>query len=203
MDTLNGTNLGKYCSAPRNKIGNPSHTTVDKDGSVWLSNRSNIGSHGHGTIVHISLIENNQCKDRNGTPGIQTSIGLGDIKFWANATGNRSVLTAKDECIVHYTEVRSSGTRQVSIDLDNNVWVSGFDNRTFNKVKGGRWDTPSSGDIMVSHPSVGYDGYGSLMDPNGVWSANPLLRWDTSKPLNRMNGDPSGNSIGPLASGTN
>ena len=177
---------------------------MDKDGSVWLSNPNNIGPNGRGTIVHIGLIENNQCEDRNGSPGIQTSSGLGDIKFWTGATGNRSVSTAQDECIVHYTEVSSSGTRHVSIDSDNNVWVSGSGLQRFDKVKGGRWDTPGSGDIMVSYPSVGYGGYGGLMDPNGfIWSSAPLLRWDTSKPLSGANGDPVGPSIGPLASGTN
>ena len=38
----------------------------------------NIGPNGHGTIVHIGLIENNQCEDSNGSPGIQTSTGLGE-----------------------------------------------------------------------------------------------------------------------------
>ncbi len=76
----------------------------------------------------------------------------------------------------------------------------------FDKVKGGKWDTPGSGEIILSYPSVYYGGYGGLMDPNGViWSANPLLRWDTSKPLTGTNGDPdpAGFSIGPLASDKN
>ena len=203
VDTLNGTILGEYSSAPRSD-GSPSRTTVDKDGSVWLANRADIGPQGGGTIVHIGLAENNQCEERNGIPGIQTSTGLGDIKPWADATGNRSVSTAQDECIVHYTEVNSRGTRHVSIDSDNNVWVSGLWNRAFDKVKGGRWTTPGSGEILVSFPSVGYGGYGGLMDPNGfIWSSSPLLRWDTSLPLNGTNGDPSGPSIGPLALNTN
>ena len=111
---------------------------VRKDGSVWLANRENVGPNGFGTIVHIGLLENNQCEDRNSIPGIQTSTGLADILPSANETGNRSVLTAEDECIVHYTEVNSAGTRHMSIDFDNNVWVSGTDIRNFDKVKGGR-----------------------------------------------------------------
>jgi hypothetical protein len=92
----------------------------------------------------------------------------------------------------------------MSIDSDNNVWVSGTEIRNFDKVKGGRWDTPDSGSILVSYPSVDYGGYGGLMDRNGfIWSSKPLLRWDTSKPLNGTKGDPPGPSIGPLASGTN
>jgi hypothetical protein len=79
VDTLTGAILGEYRSGPRNRsMRDPSRTTVDKDGSVWLSNRENIGPHGHGTIVHIGLAENNQCKDCNGIPGIQTSTGVGN-----------------------------------------------------------------------------------------------------------------------------
>jgi streptogramin lyase len=208
VNTLTGAILGEYKSAPR-ADGSPSRTTVDKDGSVWLSNRNDIGPNGNGTIVHIGLLENNQCEDRNGDKIIQTSTGLGDIKVWANESGTRGVQTAEDECIVHYTEVSSTGTRHLSIDADNNVWVSGSSNQAFDKVKGGRYDIVDangkhSGDILTSYPSVGYGGYGGLMDPNGfIWSARPLLRWDTSKPLIGANGDPAGDSIGPLPDGIN
>ncbi|KAL3756914.1 hypothetical protein ACHAWU_005918 [Discostella pseudostelligera] len=212
VDTVTGTILGEYRSAPRTD-GSPSRTTVDKDGSVWLSNRNNIGPNaGNGTIVHIGLLENNQCEDRNGDNVIQTSTGLGDIKPWADANGTRGIQTADDECIVHYTEVSSTGTRHLSIDANNNVWVSGYWNKAFDKVKGGRYDNVDadgkhSGDILESFPSVGFGGYGGLMDPDGfIWSARPLLRWDTSKPLIPgavNNGDPAGDSIGPLPDGKN
>ena len=36
---------------------------------------------------------------------------------------------------------------------------------------------------------MGFGGYGGLIDQNGViWSSNPMLRWDTSKPLTGANG---------------
>ena len=78
VDTISGAILGEYRTAPTTKIGNPQRTTVDKDGSVWVANWNNVGPHGRGTIVHIGLIENNQCEDSNGSPGIQTSTGLGE-----------------------------------------------------------------------------------------------------------------------------
>ena len=157
VDTITGTILGEYRSAPDDLSGNPSRTTVDQDGSVWLTNRADIGPNRRGTVVHIGLLENNQCEDRNGQPGIQTSTGLGVIKPWADSSGTRNVGTAQDECIVHYTEVNSKGARHVSIDADNNVWVSRIFAPTpvspvipqpFDKVKGGKWDTPLSGTIL-------------------------------------------------------
>jgi sugar lactone lactonase YvrE len=214
VNTLTGEIKGEYRSAPDNLYGNPSRTTVDQDGSVWLSNRNDIGPNGGGTIVHVGLLENNQCEDRNGDGIIQTSTGLTDIKSWASGDGGtRGVQTADDECIVHYVEVSSSGTRHVSIDVDNNVWVGGYYLPNFDKVKGGRYDYvdaqgKKSGDILATFPSVGFGGYGGLIDSQGIlWSAglDDLLRWDTSGSLTPgQNGDPStGLSIGPLASGYN
>jgi hypothetical protein len=124
VDTTNGVILGEYRSTPRSQDGgNPSRTTVDQDGSVWLANRNDVGPGGYGTIVHIGLQENNQCEDRNGNGVIDTSIGLGNILDWRDDSGERGVATADDECIVHYTVVNSRGTRHVSIDKNNDVWV--------------------------------------------------------------------------------
>ena len=37
------------------------------------------------------------------------------------------------------------------------------------------------------------------MDRNGfIWSSKPLLRWDTSKPLNGTNGEPLDPALGHL-----
>ncbi|MGE5404436.1 MAG: PKD domain-containing protein, partial [Candidatus Saccharibacteria bacterium] len=80
----------------------------------------------------------------------------------------------------NYVRVSSSGTRHVSIDADNNVWVSGIGNRIFNKING------VTGAIMRTEGPVGIGGYGGLIDKNNViWSstAGPVLRWDTANPL--------------------
>lgn len=48
-------------------------------------------------------------------------------------------------------------------------------------MKGGKYDTASSGTITRTEASVFYGGYGGLIDPNGViWSARRLMRWDTA-----------------------
>lgn len=189
INTTTGDVLGEYRTTPSSQVlGNPSRTTVDNDGSVWVANRNNV-SNGFGTVLHIGLEENGQCEDRNGNGVIDTSTGLGNVLAWADDSGARGVATAADECIVHYTEVHSRGTRHVSVDGDNNVWVGGVTLRNFDLVKGGRYDVPGSGTILRSETSVGYGGYGGLIDGNGViWSARPLLRWDTALPLTGPNG---------------
>lgn len=199
IDTTTGAVLGKYRSRPSSQgAGNPSRTTVDNDGSVWVANRNDVWS-GWGSVLHIGLDENNQCEDRNGNGVIDTSSGIGDVKAWTNTTGTRAVATAADECIVHYTKVNSRGTRHVSVDSNNDVWVGGLTVRNYDLVKGGRYDVVGSGTIIRSETSVGYGGYGGLIDGNGViWSARHLLRWDTANPLTGTNGDPAGASIGPV-----
>ncbi|HWJ02281.1 MAG TPA: PKD domain-containing protein, partial [Verrucomicrobiae bacterium] len=79
--------------------------------------------------------------------------------------------------------VQSWGTRHVSVDKNNDVWVSGISGRQFDLIDG------TTGKIKRSEGSVGFGGYGGLIDKNGViWSSNQLLRWDTANPLSGSNG---------------
>lgn len=215
IDTNTGAVLAEYSTAPAGRGVDPSRTTVDNNGNVWVTNRAEGGSvaanaiapgtppvgGGMGSLVHIGLEENGQCVDRNGNGAIDTSTGLGDIRAWTNAGGADNlggVSTAADECIIHYTRVNSTGTRHVSVDANNNVWVSGIFDRDFDLVSG------STGMIIQQAGSVGFGGYGGLIDPSGViWSARPFLRWPVANPLAGPNGDPPGTSIGPLAPGFN
>ncbi|MHC4499143.1 MAG: PKD domain-containing protein, partial [Planctomycetota bacterium] len=156
IDTNTGAVLGEYLTSPSGN-GNPSRTTVDNNGNVWVANRNNVGPTGKGTVIHIASIP----------AGSTTSSGLGDVLAWGT-----------DDAVLHYVEVNSTGTRHLSVDANNDVWVSGTSNRVFDLVNG------STGAIIRSEPSVGYGGYGGLIDGNGViWSARNLLRWDTANPL--------------------
>lgn len=69
-----GAELGRYRTGPGN--GNPSRTTVDQDGNVWVGNRNN------NTITKVGLLEFGQCVDRNGDGAITTSTGGTDVKDW-------------------------------------------------------------------------------------------------------------------------
>src|SRR5215217_3388049 len=183
IDTKTGQILGEYFTSPNGQPRDPSRTTVDLNGNVWNTNRAG------NSVVHVGLVENGQCVDRNGNGIIETSTGFGDIKPWTNLNGadtNGGVTTAQDECIIHYTKVNSFGTRHVSVNKDNDIWVSGTSGRRFDLIDG------TTGQIKRAEPTVGFGGYGGLIDKAGViWSANPMLRWDTSKPLtgsNALNG---------------
>jgi RHS repeat-associated protein len=180
INTTTGQVIGEYFTSPAGQPKNPSRTTVDLNGNVWATNRDG------NSVVHVGLVENGQCVDRNGNGIIETSTGFNDIKPWTNTGGantNGGVSTAADECIIHYTKVNSFGTRHVSVTKANDIWVSGTSGRRFDLLDG------VTGQIKRAEPTVGFGGYGGLIDPNGViWSSNPMLRWDTSKPLTGANG---------------
>ncbi|HEX6284928.1 MAG TPA: Ig-like domain-containing protein, partial [Pyrinomonadaceae bacterium] len=180
INTKTGQVIGEYFTSPSGQPKDPSRTTVDHNGNVWATNRAG------NSVVHIGLVENGQCVDRNGNGLIETSTGFNNILPWPNTGGantNGGVTLAADECIIHYTKVNSFGTRHVSVNKDNDVWVSGTSGRRFDLLDG------VTGQIKRAEPTVGFGGYGGLIDKNSViWSSNPMLRWDTANPLTGANG---------------
>ncbi|MEW6381422.1 MAG: hypothetical protein AB1611_17725 [bacterium] len=179
--------VGEYQTAPNGMGMNPSRTTVDADGNVWVTNRDEYGyvpSEGQwmGSVTYIGSPETRWI-DRNGNGVCDTSTGLGDVKSWTNAGGADTyggTSTAEDECIIHYVRVHSTGARHVSVNEDNDVWVSGTGGSNFDLID------VETGTISRTENSIGCGGYGGLYDQNGViWSATPgsLLRWNTSSPL--------------------
>lgn len=194
VDTATGQIVGEYLSAPAGRLTDPSRTTVDQNGNVWVANRAENGSlpangllraGASGSAIHIGLEQNGQCVDRNGNGVIDTSHAQGDIKPWPNTGGadnTGGVSTATDECVLHYVRVNSTGTRHLSVTDTNDVWVSGTGERAFDLVDG------DTGTIVRAELPVNCGGYGGLIDRNGViWSAQPLLRWNTALPLTVAN----------------
>ena len=197
IDTRDGTIVGEYWSAPNGRGRNPSRTTVDLLGNVWVGNRDE-SSNGKGSVIKIGLIiggtrcnsdgqsnpsgdylkppfEYNTCIDRNNDGLIKTSRGLGDIRSWLNTGGvddNGGILTADDEAILLYVRVNGTNVRHVSVDRDNNVWVGGYGNKAFDLLHS------VSGTIQETF-NVGCGGYGGLVDRNGVLWSSSGLRYDT------------------------
>lgn len=112
IDINSGAILGEYKTAPDGNGGDPSRTTVDQLGNVWVSNRAEAGlSPGllppfnvsnKGSVTRIGLIIGgtrylsdplkkdyiyppwtySTCVDRDGDGRIKTSRGLADIRPW-------------------------------------------------------------------------------------------------------------------------
>ena len=200
IDVETGQILGEYFTSPSGMGRNPSRTTVDQFGNVWVANRAESGYSGgvrKGSITRIGLIIGGTRVDADGTPNptgqylappfeystvadrdgdglIKTSIGLGNILSWTNAGSadtDGGVTTADDECIINFTRVEATGTRTMAIDANNDLWVGGvFGSSPYNNHL--MVDGVTGNEIPGSLFNYGCGGYGGLIDGNGVlWSA--------------------------------
>lgn len=203
INTITGEVLGEFWSSPSGMGKNPSRTTVDQFGNVWVANRDE-SSGGKGSVTRIGLVIGGTRCDADGTPNpggqylkppfdystavdrdfdglIKTSYGLGNVLPWTNA-GNADaaggVTTAEDECIINYTRVNGTGTRTVAVDGNNDVWVGGTGNRWHEKLDGNTGQ-PIPGTQVIASCGGDYGGYGGLVDGNGfLWSARNLWKYD-------------------------
>jgi streptogramin lyase len=207
IDVNSGEIVGEFSTAPDGRFKNPSRTTVDRRGNVWVTNR-NEAAGGQGSIARIGVISGGTRVDADGTPNptggyldgpfsystcvdrdgdglIRTSTGLGDILPWTNAGGvdnDGGVDTADDECIINYTRTAGTNARTVAVDENNDVWVGGWGNRVHQKLDGTTGEP-----VPGTEFNAGCGGYGGFIDANGVlWSADASgfgsLRWDTDTP---------------------
>ena len=160
-----GQELGRYRTGPSN--GNPSRTTVDQEGNVWVGNRDN------NTITKVGLFEFGNCVDRNGNGKIDTSTGKDDVKDWSGYFGDgQGFANAQDECILQHVALSANGVstpsdiRMIAIDKDNNVFAGGHYQSSIFKVNG------RTGEIINAVNTNG-SFYGGLIDKNGnLWAAS-------------------------------
>lgn len=160
IDTRTGDELGVYSTSPDSVYSDPSRTTVDQDGNVWVGNRNS------NTIVKVGLKEFGQCVDRNNNGVIDSSTGRSDIKPWTGSDANG----AEDECILKYVALQADGVttpsdiRTVAIDPQNNVFVGGSGRTSIFKVNG------STGEIIAAATTL-QGHYGGVVDKAGnLWS---------------------------------
>jgi len=205
LDTRTGNELGRYRTSEGN--GNPSRTTVDKEGNVWVGNRNN------NTISKIGLSEWGQCIDRNKNGVIDTSHGANDIKNWG-----------EEECLLLHKALTYNGVetpldiRLVAIDKDNNVFAGGYNRTSLFKVNGANGDIIGAVNTLQGHYggvvdkygnlwsmqtgsgvvqkitndmstkeliSLGHNGYGIAIDKYGkIWTTEVYSRFSTFDPVN-------------------
>jgi len=175
--------LGEYRTAPAGMGVNPSRTTVDANGNVWVGNRNESGFVGGvrmGSVVKLSA-----------SPTGTTSTGVWngttfDALAWTNTAGadtNGGTSTAADTANLLYVRTAGTANRTIAVDAQNDVWVGGYSNKTHQQLDGttGATLTPP----VTLTPAQGSGGYGGLIDGNGIlwssgWSSNKIARIDTA-----------------------
>ncbi|MCX7909319.1 MAG: hypothetical protein N2560_07375, partial [Ignavibacteria bacterium] len=203
IDVETGEVIGEYYTYP-NGQGDPSRTTVDAWGNLWVGNRTtNAG------LTKIALVVGGTRCDSLGRPNpngqylkppfdwvsvgdwrnldrnrdglIKTSKGLQNILRWENLN-----LPPEDELIVFCKIFNSedlNNIRHISVDLDNNIWVGGF---SFPISQGYTIINNSNGDILMPITKYKAGGYGGFVNSSGFLVSsghqNGILILNTKKP---------------------
>jgi streptogramin lyase len=169
--------------------GNPSRTTVDANGDVWVGNRNEggvvpgLGNQGSVTKISANAMGTTSTGVWNGSTFNRLD--------WPNGGGVDSLggtSTAVDDAILHYVRTTGTFARHLSVDANNNIWVGGAPgvqsgNQAFQLYDGATGAAIPSSLGNTTSFDVNRGGYGGLVDSNGiVWSAglveNAMVRFD-------------------------
>ncbi len=166
-DTVTGDELGRYHTGPTTgPNGNPSRTTVDLEGSVWLGNRAT------GTVIKIGLYEKGNWIDKNSDGDCDTSQ---DLDNDGTITGTEILPWNTDECVLFSVYV-GGGPRGIAIDANNDLWVGTYvlpGGNKFFHIDGDLGTIISGDTIDLFGTGYAYRSYGALIDGNGyLWSSS-------------------------------
>ncbi len=193
VDTRTGNEEGRYrVNSNTAHGGNPSRTTVDLKGDVW------VGTRQAGTVVKIGNVESGHCMDRNGDGTIQTSR---DTNNDGNITGAEILSWGQDECVLYEvvlipgyegtfepgkynksydTDYVGVAPRGLAIDASNNLWAGTYSTGKYYYIDGATGQIKKTLDVSP----WGHAAYGAVIDKNGIlWSAklrDHVLRINTS-----------------------
>lgn len=173
--------FGEYFTAPNGMGRDPSRTTVDANGDVWVGNRAEAGG-GMGSVVKISASPMGITSD-----GVFGSAANGGVAGtynalpWTNAGGADSAggtSTSSDSAHLLYVRTAGTNVRTIAVNENNDVWVGGYGDKE-HQLHDGDTGAPLSGVLNFG----GDSGYGGLIDGNGVlwsagWSFSSLSRYD-------------------------
>jgi RHS repeat-associated protein len=230
IDVNTAAILGEYWSAPNgtdtwNMAKNPSRTTVDRLGNVWVGNRdeqSAVNGQPEGSVVRIGVVQGGvryskvgtnyvadpfgqylkgpfdycTCIDRDGDGYIRTSTGLGDVLDWSNPNALDSTGGVRSAD----DECIINYTRVIS--TGTRTLAVDANNDLWVGGIGNQEHEKLSGITGQPIPGTEFNfnagGYGGLIDQNGVlWSSFPLLRYDPDTGAHSVIGNNYGIGIDP------
>jgi streptogramin lyase len=151
LDTATGQELGRYYTC-----SNPSRTSVDLNGDVWVACR------GDGGVAKI-LRHESECQDKNGNGVIDTSKDLDES---GTISATELLPDGQDECVKFVVYPGGSCQRAAGVDSENHAWVGDWDSGTLRRLH------PDDGHVVQSIGGIGYNPYGLVIDANNIiWLA--------------------------------
>jgi hypothetical protein len=187
---------GEYYTAPSGLQRNPSRTTVDQNGDVWVGNRNEAGLVAgvpSGSAAKILANPGAGSTTSNGIFNSAANGGAGgtfNALPWTNAGGADTAggtSTAADDALALYVRTPSiRNVRALAVNADNNVWIGGNNDFSTSLARPHRLLDGSTGAAIGGagnsfNTSVSTDngnngiggGYGMVIDGNGVvWAAS-------------------------------
>ena len=150
LDTKTGNELGRYATC-----GDPSRTSVDLFGDVWVACRADGG-------VAKILRHELACPDKNGNGVVDTSRDLdGDGQI----SGGEMLPAGQDECIKFIVYPGGAVQRAAGVDSENHCWVGDWDAAVLRRLH------PDDGSVVQSI-SIPNNPYGLVVDgDNIIWVA--------------------------------
>ena len=170
VDTDTFVEVGRYITGPNARSNDPSRTSVNSLGDVYIGNRAS------GTVTKISALGEN-CPDANGDGVITTSTGPTDVLAWG-----------MDDCVLWNTVVADSDkiravaaqdVEGLDFSIESFVWVGDHTDRRVLKLDG------DTGAILID-ATVTSRPYGFALDGSGtLWissrnQGNAMGRLDTA-----------------------
>ncbi|OAD19875.1 conserved hypothetical protein, secreted [Candidatus Thiomargarita nelsonii] len=143
IDTVTGCELGRYLTGPGNE--DPSRTTVDINGDLWVGNRE--------SNTATKFLLNPPAGATSQPDNVDCTINPASVLPWGT-----------DVAMALRINV-DSGPRALAVDALNNVWIGGSGQNMgyYNGTTG----------IQIKNIHVGRTCYGALIDGNGtLWVSN-------------------------------
>jgi hypothetical protein len=149
FDTATGMEMGRY-----NVCSNPSRTSVDLYGDVW------VGCRNDGGVAKVVAYKG-KCQDKNGNGSIETS----EDKNGDGHISGDEMMGGDDECIKFVVHPGGSCIRSAGVDKDNHVWVGDWDGASLHRL------APADG-AKVDSIDISCNPYGLVIDSKGIiWVA--------------------------------
>ncbi|MEE2836749.1 MAG: hypothetical protein VYB65_12100 [Myxococcota bacterium] len=153
LSTDTGQEEGRYRMP--DGCGDPSRTTVDIEGNVW------VGCRQGGSIVKIAAAER-ACRDTNNNGSIETSR---DLNQNGQIDGAELLPRNTDECVLMRVAIGGSVARAAAVDANGNVWAGSWDRSNYTVVHG------ETGEIL-GRVEAGGNPYGAAMYGKTLYSSN-------------------------------